>query len=85
MAKHLKHFMVVTLLIFASTRIFAADRGIANTSAGPYVKLRSVDIDDVKWTDGFWARKFDLCHKVMNCPYHADAQRVVQEKLIIEL
>jgi len=65
MAKHLKYFMVVTLLILASTRIFAADRGITNTSASPYVKLRSVDIDDVKWTDGFWARKFDLCHKVM--------------------
>jgi DUF1680 family protein len=29
------------------------------------VKLRSVDIDDVKWTEGFWAERFELCHEVM--------------------
>ena len=40
-------------------------RGITNTSASPYAKLRSVDIGAVQWTDGFWAQKFDLCHKKM--------------------
>ena len=36
-----------------------------NTPLSPYAKLRSVNIDDVKWTKMFWAKKLDLCHKVM--------------------
>jgi len=36
-----------------------------NALLSPYAKLRSVDIDDVEWTEGFWHQKFDLCHKVM--------------------
>lgn len=38
---------------------------ITNTSSSPYVKLRSVNIGGVKWTDGFWAERFDVCHQVM--------------------
>lgn len=62
------HFKVVVscLILFSiSNCIFGKGRGVTNTSSSPYVKLRSVDIDDVKWTNGFWAEKFDLCHKVM--------------------
>ncbi|MFC1718028.1 glycoside hydrolase family 127 protein [Candidatus Poribacteria bacterium] len=29
------------------------------------MKLKSVGIGDVKWTEGFWADWFNLCHKVM--------------------
>jgi DUF1680 family protein len=39
--------------------------GITNTSASPHAKLRSVDIGAVRWTDGFWAERFDVCHKTM--------------------
>ena len=39
----------------------ADDRGVTNTSASPHVRLRSVDLDDVRWTEGFWAEKFALC------------------------
>jgi len=35
------------------------------TSVGKYARLRSVDIGDMHWTDGFWAEKFELCHNVM--------------------
>ncbi|UCD49877.1 MAG: glycoside hydrolase family 127 protein [Phycisphaerales bacterium] len=42
-----------------------ADRGITNTSDSPYAKLQSVDIDAVRWTDGFWADKLKKCHEVM--------------------
>ena len=42
-----------------------ANGGITNTSTSPYAKLRSVDIGAVRWTGGFWAQKFDLCHKKM--------------------
>ena len=26
-----------------------------------YNKLRSVDLDAARWTDGFWAEKFEMC------------------------
>jgi DUF1680 family protein len=42
-----------------------ASRGITNTSASPYVKLRSVDINAVRWMGGFWADRFEWCHKVV--------------------
>lgn len=40
-------------------------RGITNTASSPYVALNSVGIRDVRWTNGFWAEKFELCHDVM--------------------
>jgi DUF1680 family protein len=40
-------------------------RGLVNTASSPYVRLRSVGIDDVRWTHGFWAGKFDQCSNVM--------------------
>jgi DUF1680 family protein len=46
----------------------AAGRGVTDTSASPHVKLKSVDMDDVRWTDGFWAGRFELCHREM-IPY----------------
>ena len=48
--------ITLTLCLFflqISSYSFAKDRGITNTSSSPYVKLRSIDIDDVKWTHGF--------------------------------
>jgi DUF1680 family protein len=43
----------------------AAGRGLTDTSASPHVRLRSVDIDAVRWIDGFWAERFDWCRKVV--------------------
>jgi len=39
--------------------------GITNTATSPHAKLRSVEIGAVRWTDGFWAERFDVCHKAM--------------------
>ena len=39
---------------------FTPGGGLTHTSSSPYVKLKSVNIGDVKWTEGFWAEKFDL-------------------------
>jgi DUF1680 family protein len=62
----LTKIVISVLTLFSlSNCIIAKAGGITNTTSSPYVKLRSVDIDDVKWTQGFWAEKFDLCHKVM--------------------
>jgi len=40
------------------------NRGIMNTSASPYCKLRSVDLTSVRWTHGFWADRFKQCREV---------------------
>lgn len=40
-------------------------RGLTNTSLSPFVKLRAVGMDDVKWTRGFWAKQFTVCRETM--------------------
>ncbi len=56
--------LVVTVCLGGSC-VSGKGAGLTGTSASPYIKLRTVGIDDVKWTKGFWAERFDLCHKVM--------------------
>ncbi len=31
----------------------------------PHAKLQNININDVHWTGGFWADRFDLCHHTM--------------------
>lgn len=47
------------------TKKLQPGRGLVNTTLSPFAKLRSVDMTDVQWTQGFWADKFDQCAKVM--------------------
>src|SRR3972149_6328910 len=56
--------LVVTVCLGGSC-VSEKGAGLMDTSASPYVKLRSVGIGDVRWTKGFWADRFDVCHKVM--------------------
>jgi DUF1680 family protein len=50
---------------FAAVNVHGAGKGLTDTSASPHVKLRSVDIDAVRWTEGFWAERFEWCRKVV--------------------
>ncbi len=34
------------------------DHGVIKNQDSPHAKLRSVDLRDVRWTDGFWANRF---------------------------
>lgn len=43
----------------------AQDRGIVNNARSPHGTLRSIDIGDCQWTEGFWADKYKLCEDVM--------------------
>ncbi|MBL7134280.1 MAG: glycoside hydrolase family 127 protein [Phycisphaerae bacterium] len=43
----------------------AAGRGAVETSPSPHAKLRSVPMDAVKWTTGFWTDKYNLCRSAM--------------------
>jgi len=43
-------------------------RGIINTTNSPHVKLKSIDIGDCQWTEGFWGDKWRQAEQVM-VPY----------------
>ena len=43
-------------------------KGILNNTHSPHVKLRSIDMGDCKWTEGFWADKFKITEEKM-IPY----------------
>lgn len=39
--------------------------GIINNINSPHVKLKSIDIGDCRWTNGFWADKWKIAEEVM--------------------
>jgi DUF1680 family protein len=58
--------LICTVVLLAAARgVSAAGRGVTNTWSSPHVRLRSVDLDDTRWTQGFWAQKHDLCRKAI--------------------
>ncbi|WP_096084629.1 glycoside hydrolase family 127 protein [Agaribacterium haliotis] len=50
------------------TSKFSHKKTEIDTSASPHVKLRSVNMGDCRWTEGFWAEKTKLCEETM-VPY----------------
>jgi len=58
-------YLLFLSLCLCESSVKGANRGITGTSNSPYVKLQSVDIDAVSWTDGFWAEQFEKCRAVM--------------------
>ncbi len=42
-----------------------SDVGLVDTGASPFAKVQSVGMDEVQWTNGFWAERFQLCHEEM--------------------
>ncbi len=55
--------ILVGLLAFQAAN--AQQQGIINNAESPSVKLKSINIGDCRWTEGFWADKFKLCEEVM--------------------
>ncbi|MCD8185754.1 MAG: glycoside hydrolase family 127 protein [Rikenellaceae bacterium] len=62
---------------------FAQQKSLVNTSESPFAKAYGVNIEDVSWTDGFWAERFDVYKddmimgvwKTMDNPETAHAHR----------
>jgi DUF1680 family protein len=65
MARVLSIYVLVLTVCISGSSAQSAGKGTKNTSPSLYAKLQSVDINDVRWTEGFWAERFDLCHKIM--------------------
>ncbi|MEL1252472.1 glycoside hydrolase family 127 protein [Flavobacterium sp. DGU38] len=51
---------IIISSLFLSTVIFAQNKGLVANSESPYSKLQSVNLQDVKWTNGFWKEQFDV-------------------------
>ncbi|WP_289042134.1 beta-L-arabinofuranosidase domain-containing protein [uncultured Zobellia sp.] len=51
------------------TRDYAANldtgKGIINNTNSPHVQLKSIDIGDCRWTEGFWADKWKVAEETM--------------------
>ncbi|MBC8469404.1 MAG: glycoside hydrolase family 127 protein [Planctomycetes bacterium] len=58
----IKHMFVLIAVLLSSTLSSADtvnhDYGIIKNQNSPHAKLKSVDLKDVRWTDGFWADQF---------------------------
>lgn len=52
--------LTVSLLVCAMSFVASANRdyGVIKNQHSPHAKLKSVDLNNVRWTDGFWAQRF---------------------------
>lgn len=46
---------------FLTANLIAQTKGYINPTATSSAKIRNVDMGNVKWTNGFWKERFDLC------------------------
>lgn len=51
---------VLLAVFFFTTFISAQSKGLVANADSPYSKLQSVNLQDVKWTNGFWKDQFDI-------------------------
>ncbi|MCU0913491.1 MAG: glycoside hydrolase family 127 protein [Planctomycetes bacterium] len=56
--------IVLGILPAIAGTALARGRPVVDTSASPHVQFRNVDLDAVRWTEGFWAERFALCRDV---------------------
>ena len=54
-------FLIISLFAFSAT----AEPGVVDTTASPFAKIRTVGLGETRWTDGFWADRFELCRTQM--------------------
>lgn len=54
---------LLTLFLLSLLPAAAQNRGVIDTSQSPHARQRSVDMDAVRWTRGFWAERVDLVNR----------------------
>ncbi|RKR12195.1 hypothetical protein CLV91_2320 [Maribacter vaceletii] len=64
----MKKIIIAAFGILAMQITFAQEKGILNNAESKHVKLKSVNMGDCQWTDGFWADKFKVAEEKM-IPY----------------
>lgn len=63
----MKKKTLILALAFAAgcSAVNAQQKGLVDTSASKYAKMHGTDIGSVKWTNGFWADRFDIYKDTM--------------------
>ncbi|MEH6306910.1 glycoside hydrolase family 127 protein [Olivibacter sp. CPCC 100613] len=56
---------LILLGVCATLNLKAQEAGLVNTSFSPYAKLKPVGMNQVHWTEGFWANRFEVCKEHM--------------------
>jgi len=63
MKKTLAYLLVCIICIHRQPA--AQEKSLTNTSKSEFARLKSVNMDDVHWTNGFWAERFKVCRDSM--------------------
>ncbi|MFL1012164.1 aceric acid hydrolase [Flavisericum labens] len=56
----MKNKILISIFGVFSVFAFAQNKGLTANSDSPHTKLKSLDLQDVVWTDGFWKEQFDV-------------------------
>jgi DUF1680 family protein len=65
MKRNLIHVVALAVCVLVATgrgqkEDRAARKAVIDNSQSPYVKLRCIPMQDTRWTEGFWAERFEL-------------------------
>jgi uncharacterized protein len=60
-----KRARLLTLTVLLSPLWLMAAPGVVDTAASPFATVRTVGLDEARWTQGFWADRFELCQTQM--------------------
>ena len=60
-----KRALQILLLMLVGTSTVLASPGLVEDNASLAAKVQSVGLDEARWTDGFWADRFELCRTQM--------------------
>jgi DUF1680 family protein len=55
----------LTLTLFLASNSYAQEKALTNNSQSKYAKLKSIDMQAVHWTKGFWADRFKVATETM--------------------
>ncbi|RKR14346.1 hypothetical protein CLV91_0421 [Maribacter vaceletii] len=61
----MKKVLLVAIAIAMLQASYGQEKAVLNNSKTPYMRLKTIDINDCQWIDGFWADKLKLAHKTM--------------------
>lgn len=62
--KRIKYLIAVSLSLLGCLA-FAQQKGLTNTSASKFAVFQSPNMEDVRWTGGFWGDRFEVCRTAM--------------------
>jgi len=63
--KHTLRLFVWLIAAGVSCSVLAEGRGLVDTTSSSFAQIRTVGLNEARWTQGFWADRFALCRTQM--------------------